>query len=141
MKGFFLALCLLVSWQVCAQAQCNELEISKQVAARLMHFDRVKQFRFDGKGGQRQQIEYTVLLKRQKLYSLVLDSGTKEGVNVFIRILSPDRKVLTTNKVKGKLLDHVEFSVPKFGVYYVLCTFEDNDNFCAYGELGMQDKH
>ncbi len=98
----------------------------------------IKTFEVDGKGGEKEKIEY----------SYVFTKGTKYLVNVCGNQDSPDGVVVTlydkyrnkvaTNLVQGNVVKAFAYPCSATGIYYITYTFEKSAEYCGGSTIGFK---
>lgn len=129
---------LLLGIAIQTKGQCGYEIVPDYLREKLGEYHEVKHYRVDGKGGQRQQIEYTIVLSKDTFYrfSMISKEGGSHGVILTI-YNSTREKVIASNYHDDTFEDVIEFQVKATGMYYAVFTFKNSQRYCAMAILGF----
>lgn len=116
-------------------AQCNIDPMVQKCSGKLGDFTFLKVYKID-KVKIGETVEYSYVFSGNTSYMLSLcdDKGTDSGVEV--SLFDTNRKLVSTNKLNGKVYSAVTYNCKTTGIYYM--TYSVPDASCGVSVLGFK---
>ena len=121
-----------------AQAQCNA-ELYNNMALKMLQpgFTFVKNYRIDGKNGERKKIEYTCVFSKDTNYMIRIagkDGGPK---GIVATLFDSKRQQMATSYVSNRFYEGWTYKCTSTGIYYITFSFQDSQSYCGAAVLGF----
>jgi hypothetical protein len=118
-----------------ASAQCNTDPLVQRCSGKLGDFTFLKVYKID-KVKVGETVEYSYVFSGNTSYMLSIcdDKGTDVGVEV--SLFDSNRKLVSTNKLNGKVYPAITYSCKSTGIYYM--TYSMSDATCGVSVLGFK---
>lgn len=115
-------------------AQCNTDPLVQKCSGKLGDYTFLKVYKVDKPAGE--QIEYSYVFSGNTSYiiSLCDEKGTDAGVEV--SLYDSNRKLVSTNKMNGKIYPAITYNCKSTGIYYM--TYSLSDATCGVSVLGFK---
>lgn len=118
------------------QAQCNTDDMAKKGSARLGEYTFLKSYKVEAKPGE--PVEYSYVFSGNTSYMVALaDDKGGEVPNVEVTMYDNSRKMVSTNKIGGKLYPAIVYNCKATGIYYMTFTVQPGAS-CGVGILGFK---
>jgi hypothetical protein len=116
-------------------AQCNTDPLVQKCSGKLNDFTFLKVYKID-KVKPGEPVEYSYVFSGNTSYILSLcdEKGTDFGVEVTLS--DSNRKLVSTNKLNGKLYPAITYNCRTTGIYYMTYTLSDAS--CGVSVLGFK---
>jgi hypothetical protein len=116
-------------------AQCNTDPLVQKCSGKLGDFTFLKVYKID-KVKIGESVEYSYVFSGNTSYMLSLcdDKGTDTGVEV--SLFDSNRKLVSTNKLNGKIYPAITYNCKSTGIYYM--TYSVADASCGVSVLGFK---
>jgi hypothetical protein len=122
-------------------AQCDaEVLNNKALKSLPKGFVFLKSYKVDGKEGMRKSIEYTCVLNNETQYALHIASSEGNANGIIAILYDAQRTELATSQVNNKLFQGWTFNCKATGVYYLVFSFKDSQNYCGGAVMGFKTK-
>lgn len=115
-------------------AQCNTDPMVQKCSGKLGDFTFLKVYKVDKPAGE--QVEYSYVFSGNTSYiiSLCDDKGSDSGLEV--SLYDSNRKLVSSNKLNGKVYPAITYSCKSTGIYYMTYTLADAT--CGVSVLGFK---
>jgi hypothetical protein len=126
---FFL---LFFAQSININAQCSPETYSLNCIEKLKEeYIYLKSYNVDGLNGNKDKIEYTVVLSKNTDYLLNICTASNDVDGIILRIYDSDRKQVVSNNLNDVVDSEIEFNCTHTGIYYLTFTFLDSKRFCG----------
>lgn len=129
-----IATLLLVFLNSFAHAQCNTDPMVQKCSGKLGDFTFLKVYKIDKPAGEQVEFSYVFSGNTSYLISLCDDKGSDAGVEV--SLYDSNRKLVSTNKLNGKIFPAITYNCKSTGIYYM--TYSLADASCGVSVLGFK---
>jgi hypothetical protein len=139
MKNFLMVLVAILCFGVFeTQAQCNA-ELYNNMALKMLQpgYTFVKNYRIDGKGGERKKIEYTCVFSKDTNYMIRVagkDGGSK---GIVATLFDSKRQQMATSYLSSRFYEGWIYKCTSTGIYYITFSFQDSQSYCGAAVLGF----
>ncbi|MDX2196068.1 MAG: hypothetical protein NW207_06595 [Cytophagales bacterium] len=135
MKKLVIILAVISGSIALCHAQCNPDPMIQKCSGKLGEFTFLKVYKIDnGKPGEPVEFSYVFSGNTNYMISLCDDKGTDTGVE--ISLFDSNRKLVSTNKLNGKVFPAITYSCKTTGIYYMTYTLADVN--CGVSVLGFK---
>lgn len=130
---FALTISMLI-FSKCTFGQCNTDPMVQKCSGKLGDFTFLKVYKVDKPAGE--QVEYSYVFSGNTSYiiSLCDDKGSDSGLEV--TLYDSNRKLVSTNKLNGKVYPAITYNCKSTGIYYMTYTLADAT--CGVSVLGFK---
>lgn len=132
-KLLILGISLLLLNQM-ASAQCNTDPLVQKCSGKLGDFTFLKVYKVDKPAGEPIEFSYVFSGNTSYIISLCDDKGSDSGVEV--TLYDSNRKLVSTNKLNGKVFPAITYNCKSTGIYYM--TYALHDATCGVSVLGFK---
>lgn len=117
-----------------AFAQCSTDVLTQKASGKLNDFTFLKVYKVDKAPGE--SIEYSYVFSGNTSYMISLcdDKGNNTGIEV--SLFDSNRKLVSTNKLNGKIYPSITYNCKSTGIYYMTYTLVDAA--CGVSVLGFK---
>lgn len=120
---------------ISSYAQCNTEPMVQKCSGKLGDFTFLKVYKIDKiKTGESVEFSYVFSGNTSYMLSLCDDKGTESGVEV--TLYDSNRKLVSTNKLNGKVYPAITYNCKSTGIYYM--TYSIADVTCGVSVLGFK---
>jgi len=119
--------------------QCDPSQLARTSISNLPDsFTFLKTFMIDGRGGQREKVEYSYVFSKDTNYSLNIESEGESTDGIVVSMYDSHRNRVATNFVDGNFFGGVQYPCKATGIYYITFTFEESLSYCGGSVLGFK---
>ncbi len=131
--------CVLLSYTT--QAQCDTEALNNKALKSLPKgFVFLKSYKVDGKAGMKKSVEYTCVMNADTQYALHIASAEGNANGIIATLYDSQRTELATSNINNKFFQGWTFSCKATGVYYLVFSFKDSQNYCGGAVMGFKTK-
>lgn len=135
MKSVTIVFVTLILASFNAFSQCNTDPMVQKCSGKLGDFTFLKVYKIDkAKIGESVEFSYVFSGNTSYMLSLCDDKGTDMGVEV--SLFDSNRKLVSTNKLNGKVYAAITYNCKSTGIYYM--TYSMADVNCGVSVLGFK---
>lgn len=117
-----------------ANAQCNTDPLIQKCSGKLGDFTFLKVYKIDKPAGE--QIEYSYVFSGNTSYMISLCDDKGSDTNIEVSLYDSNRKLVSTNKLNGKVYPAITYNCKSTGIYYM--TYVILDQGCGVSVLGFK---
>lgn len=117
-----------------ANAQCNTDPLIQKCSGKLGDFTFLKVYKIDKPAGE--QIEYSYVFSGNTSYMISLCDDKGSDTNIEVSLYDSNRKLVSTNKLNGKVYPAITYNCKSTGIYYM--TYVLLDQGCGVSVLGFK---
>lgn len=130
-----LVMLMVLSSIIASNGQCNTDPLIQKCSGKLGDFTFLKVYKID-KAKIAESVEYSYVFSGNTSYILSLcdDKGTDSAVEV--SLFDSNRKLVSTNKLNGKVYPAITYNCKTTGIYYM--TYSISDASCGVSVLGFK---
>lgn len=130
-----IAIVFSISLNLTLFAQCNTEPMVQKCSSKLGDFTFLKVYKIDKiKTGESVEFSYVFSGNTSYMLSLCDDKGSDIGVEV--TLYDSNRKLVSTNKLNGKVYPAITYNCKSTGIYYM--TYSIADVTCGVSVLGFK---
>jgi hypothetical protein len=138
MKKLFFAVLILAVTSQYSQAQCNADDFTSQCIPKLADgFNFLKGYKIDGRGGERDKIEYSYVFTKGTQYMINVCSPGESVDGIVINLFDSRRNRVATSSIDGQVASAIAFPCNATGIYYISYAFESSTQYCGGSALGF----
>jgi hypothetical protein len=138
MKNVFFALLLVIFIPESTRAQCNADTFTSQCIPKLADgFNFLKGYKIDGRGGERDKVEYSYVFTKGTQYMINICSPQESADGIIINLFDSKRNRVATSSVDGQVASAIAFPCNSTGIYYISYSFEQSSQYCGGSALGF----
>ena len=138
MKNVFFAALMLVLTSQSTQAQCNADSYTSQCIPKLADgFNFLKSYKIDGRGGEKDKIEYSYVFTKGTQYMINICSPGETVDGIIINLFDSRRNRVATSSIDGQVASAIAFPCNATGIYYISYSFESSLQYCGGSALGF----
>jgi hypothetical protein len=115
-------------------AQCNTDPLVQKCSGKLGDFTFLKVYKIDKPIGEQVEFSYVFSGNTSYIVSLCDDKGSDAGMEVIL--YDSNRKLVSTNKLNGKIFPAITYNCKSTGIYYMAYTLTDAS--CGVSVLGFK---
>ena len=119
--------------------QCDPSQLAQASISNLPDsFTFLKTFKIDGRGGQRERVEYSYVFSKDTDYALNIQSSGESTDGIVVSMYDSNRNRVATNFVNGSFFGGIQYPCKATGIYYITFTFEESQSYCGGSVLGFK---
>ena len=127
-------------WSTNLLAQCNSTQHYETAEKALEEGFTLtpKRYRVDGTQKASQKIKYTIVLAKGTEYQFLVASADGGADGIILTLLDVDKNEVATNYREKTFHERTNYTCTKTGIYYLVFTFKDTDNYCGGAVIGFK---
>ena len=118
-------------------AQCNpDFHTSECIPQLSEGFNFLKGYKIDGKGGEKDKIEFSYVFTKGTQYMINICSSVQPGI--IINLFDSRRNQVASSEINGQFAKAIAFPCKATGIYYISYSFSESSDFCGGSALGFR---
>lgn len=122
-----------------ANGQCSPEQYTEECIPKLQEgFNFVKSYEINGKGGDKDKIEYSYVFAKGTQYFISICSAGETPDGIVMNLYDSERNKVGSTLIDGKKQKGIIYPCESTGIYYITFTFNNSQNYCGGAVLGFK---